>query len=123
MESVLSISAINISWRWLAAVIFFSMALSGLLMGVSLSERPSVYTAEILTKVYYSLGLFVVGGLDLGTPQGGPILGRTFLWIAYFGSPILAASTLIEAILRVLTPHKWRLHRIKNHIVIAGSGE
>jgi hypothetical protein len=123
VESVLSLGAINISWRWLAAVIFFSMSLSGLLMGVSLSERPSVYSAEILTKVYYSLGLFVVGGLDLGTPQGGPVLGRTFLWIAYFGSPILAASALIEAILRVLTPHKWRLHRIKNHIVIAGSGE
>jgi len=123
VETILSISAINLSWRWLAAVILFSMALSGLLMGVSLSERPSAYSADILTKVYYSLGLFVVGGLDLGTPQGGSVLGRTLLWIAYFCSPILAASALIEAILKVLTPHKWRLHRIKNHIIIAGSGE
>lgn len=113
----------NISWRWLAATLFFSMALSGLMMGVSLSERPSVHSADILTKAYYSLGLFVVGGLDLGTPIGGPLIGRIFLWIAYFGSPILAASALIEAILSVLTPHKWRFHRIKNHIIIVGSGE
>jgi Trk K+ transport system NAD-binding subunit len=104
-------------------MLFFSMALTGLLMGVSLSERPSIDSANILTKAYYSLGLFVFGGLDLGTPQGGPFIGKVFLWIAYFGSPILTASALIEAIINVITPHNWRLHSIKNHIVIVGSGE
>jgi hypothetical protein len=92
-------------------------------MGVSLSERPSIEEAGFLTKAYYSLGLFVVGGLDLGTPQDGPFIGRVLLWIAYFGAPILAASTLIEALISVLSPHRWRLHKIKNHIVIVGSGE
>jgi len=119
----LPLPSLKISWRWIAATLFFSFALAGLMMGVSLSERPSIVSADILTKAYYSLGLFVVGGLDLGTPQGGPPMGRAFLWIAYFGAPILAASALIEAILKVLTPHKWRLHKIKNHIVIVGSGE
>ncbi len=123
MRSILPKNSFSIGWRWLVAILFFLMALAGLTMGVSLSERPSVVSADILTKAYYSLGLFVVGGLDLGTPIGGPAIGRAFLWIAYFGSPILAASALIDAILRVLTPHEWRLHRIKNHIVIVGSGE
>ena len=123
MEFKLPLPSVKISWRWLAAILFFSFALSGLQMGVTLSERPSIISADLLTKAYYSLGLFVVGGLDLGTPTGGPLIGRVFLWIAYFGAPILAASALIEAILSVLTPHKWRLHRIKNHIVIVGSGE
>jgi len=119
----LPIASINFGWRWPAAILFFSFALTGLLMGVSLSERPSIETADILTKAYYSLGLFVVGGLDLGTPQGGPIIGRSLLWVAYFGAPILAASTLIEALVNVLSPHRWRLHKIKNHIVIVGSNE
>jgi len=119
----LPFNSLKFGWRWPAATLFFALALAGLLMGVSLSERPSVYTADILTKAYYSLGLFVVGGLDLGTPIGGPLIGRVFLWVAYFGAPILAASALIDAILRVITPHEWRLHRIKNHIVIVGSGE
>lgn len=123
MRPILPKNSFSISWRWLVAILLFLMALTGFLMGVSLSERPQVVSSDILTKAYYSLGLFVVGGLDLGTPNGGPALGRALLWIAYFGSPILAASALIDAILRVLTPHKWRLHRIKNHIVIVGSGE
>jgi len=92
-------------------------------MGVSLTERPNVVSADILTKAYYCLGLFVMGGLDLGTPVGGTPLGRLLLWLGYFGSPILAASTVIEALIKTLSPHKWRLRRIKNHIIIAGSGE
>ncbi|NQY64029.1 MAG: hypothetical protein HRT38_09920 [Alteromonadaceae bacterium] len=113
----------RLGWRWPTAIILFLFALSGLLMGVSLSERPDIVSADILTKAYYSLGLFVMGGLDLGTPVGGPLLGRLLLWIRYFGSPILAASTVIEALIKTLSPHKWRLHRLDNHIVIAGSGE
>jgi len=91
--------------------------------GVELSERPSVTGSDLLTKAYYSLGLFVVGGLDLGTPIGGPLLGRITLWLAYFGAPILTASAVIEAVIRVLAPHNWQLKRLQNHVVIVGSGE
>jgi len=92
------------------------------MLGVGLTERPGVSTAGVLTKAYYSLGLFVVGGLDLGTPKGGPLVGRTMLWIAYFGSPLLMASAVIEAVLRVMRPQRWHLRRLKDHIVIVGSG-
>jgi Trk K+ transport system NAD-binding subunit len=64
----------------------------------------------------------VVGGLDLGTPNGGPIVGRAMLWLAYFGSPLLAASAVIEAVLRVMRPQRWHLRRLKDHIVIVGAG-
>lgn len=119
----MSVARMRLGWRWPTAIILFLFALTGLMTGVSLSERPDIVSADILTKAYYSLGLFVMGGLDLGTPVGGPLLGRLLLWIGYFGSPILAASTLIEALIKTLSPHKWRLHRLNNHIVIAGSGE
>jgi Trk K+ transport system NAD-binding subunit len=111
------------SWRSTGAVLFFFSALIGFQLGVSVSERPEIVYAGIVERAYYSLSLFVVGGVDLGTPQGGPLIGRILLWIAYFGAPILAASTLIDALIRGLAPQSWQLRRIKNHIVVVGANE
>ena len=112
----------NISWRWLLALALFTCAMLGLSSGVGLTERPDVVEGSLLAKAYYSLGLFVVGGLDIGLPTGGPQLGRVLLWIAYFGSPLLAASAVMEALLIVISKERWQLRRIKNHIVVVGSG-
>lgn len=109
-------------WRWGAALALFLFALGGFLSGVSLTERPEVAQASLLTQAYYSLGLFVVGGLDIGTPTGGPLIARCFLWIAYFGAPILTASAVIEAVAKILSPRPWQMRRIHHHVVIVGSG-
>ena len=90
--------------------------------GTGLSERPDVENASWLTKAYYSMGLFVVGGLDLGTPTGGPWWARTLLWIAYFGAPLLTASAVLEAVLRMLRPGRWQLRNMGNHTIIFGAG-
>ncbi len=111
-----------IGWRWWAAAILFLLGFGGLLAGVDVSERPAVADASNMTKAYYTLGLFVVGGLDIGTPQGGPWLARTALWIAYFGAPLLTASAVIEALIKVISPGRWQLRRLANHIIIFGSG-
>ena len=113
----------RISWRWPAAAALFCCAFGALLSGVSLSERPTVGADSWLIKAYYSLGLFVVGGLDVGTPQGGTWIGRALLWIAYFGSPLLMASAVIDALLRVMAPQRWQLRRLRNHVVIVGAGD
>ena len=110
-------------WRTAGAVFFFASAWLGFASGVAVTERPEVAEGNVLTQAYYSLSLFVVGGVDLGTPYGGPWLGRTLVWLAYFGAPILAASTLIEALLRAISPQGWHLRRLNNHIIIVGSGE
>jgi len=104
-------------------LILFLLAFAGFSSGVSLTERPTVTDADLLTKAYYSLGLFVVGGLDNGTPIDGPVLGRMMLWLAYFGAPIFTASAVIEAIVRVIAPQRWQLRRLKNHFIIVGVGE
>ncbi|MEM8765844.1 MAG: NAD-binding protein [Pseudomonadota bacterium] len=114
---------LTLNWRWIAAVGLFLSSVSALLMGVGFSERPDLGDAPLLTKAYYSLGLFVVGGLDLGIPEGGPAFGRALLWFAYFGSPLLMASAVIEAVLRVMRPQRWQLRRLSNHIILVGSGE
>ncbi len=54
----------------------FAMALLAFQAGVGTSAREGLPTADLLTHVYYSLGLLVLGGLDLGIPRGGPVEAR-----------------------------------------------
>jgi voltage-gated potassium channel Kch len=112
----------SFSWRSIGALLLFVGAILGFELGVGVSERPEILTSGILTKAYYSLSLFVVGGVDLGVPYGGPLIGRVLVWFAYFGAPILAAWTLVEAILRSMAPQSWQLRRLKDHIIIVGEG-
>lgn len=114
---------LRINWRWVAAGLLYGAGLAGMIMGVGLSERPGMIDAGLLTKAYYSLGLFVVGGLDLGVPAGGPAFGRALLWLAYFGCPLLMASAVIETVLRVMNPGRWQFRRLTGHVIIVGSGE
>lgn len=111
-----------VSWRWYAAALLFLFGFTALLSGVSLSERPSVLEASWLTKAYYTLGLFVVGGLDVGTPEGGALWARGMLWVSYFGAPLLTASAVLEAVFQVLKPARWQLRNLRDHIIIFGSG-
>jgi hypothetical protein len=113
----------TLGWRWYAAVGLFLCGFGGLILGVGLTERPDVAGADWLTKAYYSLGLFVVGGLDIGMPDGGPWIARSMLWFAYFGAPLLTASAVIEAVLRMVAPHRWQLRRLQNHVVVVGTGQ
>lgn len=112
-----------IGWRWVMAVAFFCCAMLGFSSGVSLSEDPDVYSRSILAKAYYSLGLFVLGGLDFGIPTEGPLTGRVLLWTAYFGSPLLAASAVVEAVLSTLARRRWRMKWVRDHIVVVGTGD
>lgn len=113
----------NFPWLPLGALFFFGCALIGFGMGVSVTERPELATAGILTQAYYSLSLFVVGGVDLGTPFGGPFIGRVLVWVAYFGAPMLAAWGLIGTLLRALAPDSWQLKRLKDHVIVVGDSE
>ena len=113
----------NFGWRWIAVGLIFALGLTAFANGVALTARPDVTSAPVLERVYYILGLFVVGGLDLGTPLGGPVWAQAILWIAFFGAPLLTASAVVEAVLRVLNPQQWLLRNLHDHVVIFGSGE
>ncbi|MDH3991933.1 MAG: NAD-binding protein [Gammaproteobacteria bacterium] len=113
----------ELSWKSWSAIAIFSCGFVGLLAGVGVSERPGVAETDLFTKAYYAFGLFVLGGLDLGTPEGGPVLGRILLWVAFFAAPIWTASAVIETILHALRPPAWHVRSVKNKIVIMGGGE
>jgi len=108
-------------WRVLAFALVYAIAVTALSMGVGVTQRD-LSGAGIGERAYYALGLFVLGGLDIGLPEGGPPLGRALLWAAYFLAPIITVSALLEAALRLLGPLALRVRLLKGHIVIGGAG-
>jgi Trk K+ transport system NAD-binding subunit len=64
----------------------------------------------------------VLGGVDLGTPVGGPLWGRALLWTAYFAAPVITASALIEAAARLISPLALRIRPLSDHVVLGGAG-
>jgi len=111
-----------LSWRGIPLLIVFACGLTAFTMGVSVSDRPGVGSADLPTQVYYTLGLFVLGGLDLGMPVGGPAHARSLLWFAYFAAPLITASAVIEGLIKVLSRQALMLRRMRRHVIIAGSG-
>ncbi len=110
-------------WRIAFAVSAFGLALYAFRSGVVVSDRPEVLGAGILTHIYYSLGLFVLGGLDLGVPANGPDGARIALWLAYFLAPLVTAGVLIESAVRLLKPAWIQRQNLRDHIIVVGVGQ
>jgi voltage-gated potassium channel Kch len=107
--------------RVIAFLAVYAAAVIGFSAGVGASERD-LAAMGLAEHAYYALGLFVLGGLDIGTPIGGPPLARALLWFAYFAAPIITASAIVEAVLRIFAPLGFRLRPLKGHVVVAGAG-
>lgn len=90
--------------------------------GVGVSDRDAVPDAHVLTQLYYALGLFALGGMDLGTPQGGPAFWRGVLWTMFFLAPTVAAVTVLEGIWRSMRPWITTRWPWRRHVVVAGAG-
>lgn len=111
----------KVALRAAALTLVFAAGYVGMSSGVSLSSRALV-DAGPLARAYYTLSLFVIGGVDLGTPVDGPPWGRALLWSAYFLAPLITIGAVAEAALRMLNPTRRRLRRLHDHVVIAGAG-
>lgn len=109
-------------WRVVVLVMTVLLGMAGFLSGVSVTQRPEIVDADFPTMLYYTLGLFIFGGMDLGTPIGGPTWARVSLWTAYFSAPAITASAVVETMLRLIGDDRWRWRRRRGHIVVAGCG-
>ncbi len=78
---------------------------------------------SILAWTYYAAGLFVFGGLDLGSPMGGPAVARGALWFAYFLAPTITTTTAIDAALRMIRPQRSGATALEGHVVLVGAGQ
>jgi voltage-gated potassium channel Kch len=110
-------------WRVAVVVLVFACGYVAFTFGVGATERPNIPNKDVLARIYYTLGLFVLGGMDLGTPLGGPPLARVALWFTYFAAPAVTATALIEGVMRMVQPQAWMLRRLRGHVVIGGSGK
>lgn len=125
MTSALSPARFGISRRgaWLRGVapaLVFCAGYLALASGATVSERE--IPAGPLPQIYYVISLFVLGGLDLGTPIAGPSWARTLLWAVYFAAPLVTASALLEIVWAIALPITYRLRRLRDHTVIVGAG-
>ena len=70
--------------------------------------------------LYYSIVIFILGGIDIGVPRGGSNTVINILWICYFFAPLLTASFVYqvvqERILSRLSP------LLRGHTIICGLG-
>lgn len=87
--------------------------------GVGATERD-LSNANPFALLYYAMGLFILGGMDLGVPVGGPVWGQVLTWVAYFGAPLLTTSALVEWLqVLVANPSRW-LRKLRGHTIIVG---
>ena len=101
-------------------VIAFVLAFVAFRSGVGVTDRVNIEHEHFLAHTYYSLGLFVLGGLDLGLPIGGPEWARAMLWVAYFFAPIITTSAVAEGAFRLLQPDVLRRWSMSDHVIIFG---
>jgi hypothetical protein len=80
------------SIRWAAFGAVFVLTFVALASGVVTSERPDIGSEPWIAWIYYAASLFVFGGVDLGAPTSGPLIGRTLLWAAYLLAPTISWS-------------------------------
>jgi voltage-gated potassium channel Kch len=109
-------------WRIFAVLATAGIALAAFQLGVGVSDRSGIPESVLSTKIYYVIGLFFLGGLDLGMPVGGPNWARSLLWITYFAAPAVTTGAIIEGLLVTVRPEWWERRGLRDHLVIVGAG-
>ncbi len=108
--------------RILGIGLVFLLGLGAFFSGVGTTGVTDPQDQRFLAWLYQTAGLFVFGGLDLGAPTGGGLLGRASLWIAYFLAPLITTTAVVEALLRLVRPDWLQRRALKDHIILAGTG-
>jgi voltage-gated potassium channel Kch len=108
--------------RGVLLVVVFVAAVLSFRAGVDVTDRPGVPDTGIVSQVYYAIGLFVLGGLDLGMPVGGPLIARVVLFVCYFAAPLITTSAVIEGVLRLVGSRWLDRVNLRDHVVVVGIG-
>ena len=103
-------------------VIVFLLSIGAFVSGVDTSGVDDMSELSIFAWIYYSAGLFVFGGLDLGVPVGGTVAGRAALWAAYFLAPIITTTAVIEAALQLIRRDRSQTRALDGHVIVIGAG-
>ena len=111
-----------ILYRLLPTVLVFVFALLAFKNGVYFEGKPNISSDTIFVQIYYTIGLFLLAGIDLGMPMGGTEFHRFLLFISYFLAPLITVLAVIEAVLKSISPDYLK-RAFKNHVVIIGASK
>jgi hypothetical protein len=109
-------------FRIVAIASVFLLGIYAFAGGVTTTEIDDLREQSVLAWIYYCAALFVLGGLDLGVPAGGPLLAQGALWITFFLAPAITATAVIEAAIRLLRPGSSSLQSLRGHAIHVGGG-
>jgi voltage-gated potassium channel Kch len=89
---------------------------------VGVTDRPGVPSANLLVQLYYASGLFLLGGMDLGTPIDGAPGARVLLWAAYIIAPLITTTAVVEGALWLAGSGLFHRLGLRGHVVVVGLG-
>ena len=112
----------TVSRQVIPALLVLTLAVLAFRNGVNVSDRGDIPDDAFLVQLYYAIGLFALGGMDLGMPTGGPRAWQNVLVFTYFAAPTLAAAAVLESLSRAIWARLVDRWPWRNHIVVAGAG-
>jgi len=104
-------------WKHILVVVVLITSWTSFLTTGMVDEKSSW---RVLKALYNSIVLFLVGGLDIGFPTGGPQAVVIALWICYFLAPLLTLSFVYQIVQEKILSHLSP--RLKGHTIICGLG-
>jgi len=107
--------------RLLGAAAVIALALGAFAAGVGTTGIVDMGSESLAGWLYFAGGLFVFGGLDLGTPVGGPLPARIALWVAYFLAPAITTTVIAETMLKMVRPDLLARRKLRRHVILIGS--
>lgn len=114
----------DLLFRVAVVVIVFVSALYGFSQGAGTENYDDVTDDGWLAWVYYTVSLFVLGGIELGAPrQGGAPGTYAALWLAYYLAPVVTTTVIATTIRGLLQEHRLIGFTPSNHVLVIGTGE
>ena len=117
IPGITMINLINRFWR---SSLFIGLVLISYFCFLLTDNLKSGVPAKYVEALYYSISLFVFGGIDIGYPYGANKFVHLVLWICYFLAPLLTVSFVYQIVQdRIVSRLKMKW---SGHIVICGFG-
>ena len=109
-------------YRTIPIIFVIIIALIGLNNGIYFKDFPNIGEESYLVQLYYVVSLFLMSGIDFGLPLGESDFYRFLVFTAWILAPIIAATSVIEAVFRSIDPDFFK-RKYKDHIIIIGATE
>ena len=106
-------------YRTIPIIFVIIIALIGLNNGIYFKDFPNIGEESYLVQLYYVVSLFLMSGIDFGLPLGESDFYRFLVFTAWILAPIIAATSVIEAVFRSIDPDFFK-RKYKDHIIIIG---